>query len=50
MTHISSGGRLSVNEGAVNSPYFQYPMNPKEIKIAVTKTMPMFKTPNDLSN
>jgi hypothetical protein len=41
-------GRFKVKLGAVNSPYFQYPMNPKEMKIPLTTTMPTFSTPKIL--
>lgn len=47
-THISSMGRFKVREGAVSSPYFQYPTNPNEMKIPVTKNIPTFSTPKDL--
>ena len=45
ISYISSIGRLRVNEGAVSSPYFQYPIVPNEMKIPLTKIIPIFKTP-----
>lgn len=48
--YASASGKFRVKLPATFSPHFKYPKNPKLMNRTVTIDIPMFRTPNGLSN